>query len=218
MARKAATKKTEKPDEIVFFNEIDLKKDGTLSSEYPCWFFDTHISEMQESIDSKERQLKLGLVHPEMIGRVQAEMERDQKRLDEIKASRPILSGGAKDFAYSEYKKIASQLSDSMPTRREDKNGFVNAHEEYKRLNTPHIKVDPKIAEACGIKGTKGKLTAKQASRCYQIIGKALGENTNVERLRKDGGVESFKTMDGLTAKILERLAEGAMRAQDEGR
>jgi len=205
-------------DDIVFFNEIDLKKDGSISSEYPCWFFDVHIEEMKESIASKKRQLKLGLVHPEMVGRVQAEVENQEKRMKEIENSKPKLSGAAQDFAYGEYKKLCDQLSDSMPTRREDRQGFVRPHEELQRLNTPYVSVDPKIAAACGIKGSKGKITGKQAARCVQIIGKALGENTNIERLRRDGGVESYKTMDGMTAKILERLAEGSKRAMDEGR
>jgi len=37
-----------------------------------------------------------------------------------------------------------------------------------------------------GITAQGGKISRNQASRAYKIIGKVLGENTNVEKLRRD--------------------------------
>ena len=203
-------------ESISFFSEVDLRNDGKPASEYPSWFFDIHIAEMKENIERKKRQLDRGLVHPEMIMRVRMEVQNEEKRLKELEGSKPRLTKGQKDVVYREYQKLADQLSESMPTRREDRQGFVRPHEELKRLNTAYIDIDPNVAAACGL-GKRTKITGKQAAKCYQIMGKALGEDANVEKLRKDGGVESFKTMDSVTAKIFQRLMEGEKRIEGEG-
>ena len=196
-------------EEIKFFGEVDLKADNKPASQYPSWFFDAYVDDLKEEVAKKERRLAMGLISPSKIMLIKNEVEREKKRIQEIEASRPKLRGKAKDEVADAYRRIGQQLLETMPTRKEEKDGLVSPHGELKRWNTPYVKVDPKIAKACGIK-TKGKVTGKQAGKIYQILGKALGENTNLERIRRDTGVEAYKTMDTMTAKILERLTEGA--------
>ena len=205
-------------EEFSFFGEVDMKRDGNPSSQYPSWYFDIYLEELKESVSKKKRRIAMGLVAPSKIMSIKNEVEREEQRIKEIEASKPKLRGKLKDEVAKVYQSLEKQLAEEMPTRKEDKDGLVSPHGELKRWDTPHIKVDPVIANACGIsmqklKEQKGKVTGKQAAKMYQIIGKSLGENTNVERIRRDRGVEAYKTMDTMTAKILERLVEGAKRA-----
>ena len=91
-----------------------------------------------------------------------------------------------------------------MPTRKQAKDGLVDPYRELKRLKTKHIKIDPEIAKACGVKAVQGKISGDEANKCYQILGKALGENTIVEVLRKDGNSEAYQSIHDLTRAILD--------------
>ena len=58
-----------------------------------------------------------------------------------------------------------------------------------------------------GVTPVKGKITLKQAKKFYKMSGKMRGENSNLERLRREGKSESYRSMEDLTKKILEKVA-----------
>lgn len=193
--------------DIEFFGEIDLNEQTKKPrSEYPAWYFDVHIEALQEGIERKQRQIDLGVVPGETILEMKAEIEREQEKLDAIKQSRPKLTGPQKDKCYSAYQELGKQISDTMPTRKQDKAGLVNPYDELKRLKkTKHISIDPDIAKSCNVKPVNGKVTGNEAAKCFQMLGRALGESSNVESLRRDGGQDSsYKIIDDLTKAILE--------------
>lgn len=192
-------------DGIRFFGEIDCNEiDGSIKSHMPAWYHETHIEELRESTSRKERMIERGLVQPDQVPILRNEIAGEKARLKAIEESRPNLEGKHKDMAYKAYKNLEAQIRDSMPTRKETKQGLVNPQEELKRLkDARHISLSPEIAKACGVKAYRGQLTGDQANKCYQILGKALGENTNVERLRRDGNTEAYRSMHDLTQAIL---------------
>ena len=189
---------------IRFFGEIDCnEKDGTIKSDMPAWYFDVHITNLEESLSRKKRMLERGLIPQEQVQMTKNQIAGEQARLDAIKASKPTLEGRNKDLAYNAYISLGKQIKDSMPTRKESRNGLVNPHEELKRLKEKHISISPEIAKACGVNVFRGHISGDEANKCYQILGKALGENTNVERLRRDGDSEAYQSMNDLTQAIL---------------
>jgi hypothetical protein len=200
---------------VQFFGEIDMDtRTGAIRSERPAWFHEIHIDHMKEEISRKQKFLDLGYYVADQIPRVKSEIEAETKRLKEIESSRPVLTGAALDRVSKAYESLGKQISDQLPTRKESKNGLVSPHEELKRQNTKSITIPHDLAKACGVKaegrGTSGRITGKEAAKCYQIMGKALGSNTNIERLRKDGGGEAYKTMHDLTQMILkEKFGKG---------
>ena len=203
-------KKTEEKSEgkIKFFGEIDLNDDGKIRSDMPAWYLDRQIEELEEDVVKKEGAIRRQQVTGEAAAILREQIKADKARLKVIESGRPKLTGNQKDRCYNVYKSIAQQIGDSMPTRKQTKDGLVNPYNELKRLKTKHIKIDPEIAAACGAKPIQGKITGDEAVKCYQIIGKAIGENTNAEALRKDGGVPSYQTSDDLTKLILDKFKE----------
>lgn len=193
--------------DIQFFGNVDKTPAGKISSEMPAWFYDVHIEKLEEGIASKKRAVEMGNVPPEQIFRMKNEIKNETERIAEIKRTKPTLNGGQRTAVSNEYHKLQNQIADSMPTMREDQRGFVNPRDELARLKSPHIDISPKMAQACGVTPVKGKITGDQAAKCYKIMGKVLGENTNVERLRKEGKSESYRTMEDLTKKVLEKVA-----------
>lgn len=195
-------------DRIQFFSEVDIDdRTGHIASEMPAWFFDVHIVNMEEDIERKKRNLKNNLYEPDQILRVQEEVKAETIRLKEIKDGRPNLEDTAKDKCANAYESLEKQIKNTMPTRKQTKDGLVSPHEELKRLKTKHIKISPEIAKACGVKVVRGKISGDEAAKCYQILGKALGINTNVERLRRDGNTEAYQSMHDLTQAILKGVS-----------
>jgi len=197
-------------DKIQFFGEVDLNKHGAVGSDMPSWYFERHIEELEENIKRKERMLERGDADAEQIPLIRGQIKTDRDKLVQIIASRPNLTGPQKDRCYKAYEKLAAQIKDTMPTRKETKQGLVNPRDELKRLkDVKHITVDPTIASACGVKADHGKITGDQANKMYQILGKYLGENTNIEKLRRDGGVESYKMENDTLKAVLNQMFEG---------
>ena len=171
--------------DIEFFGEIDKNRSGKISSQYPAWYFDSQIEELSESIARKERSIKRGDMPSSEIGYAVSELDKERKKLDKISSSRPKIKGKDKDDMAKVYKEIGGQIAESMFTLSDMKRGTASAHEEARRMVKPIISVDPKLAEACGVKTTDGKVSRNDASKMYKIMGKLIGDNTNVEALRK---------------------------------
>ena len=176
-----------KESPIVFFGEIDRTEKGQIKSEFPAWYFENNIEDLNEEIGWKERALDRKNINWEDIESTKKEVEGLKKKADLIKKSKPKLKGADKDEIYKEYNRLGEEIRDSMFTRTEMMKGLASAHEEAKRMTEPGIKVDPKLADACNIKLIGGKVSRNDASKMFKIMGKALGDvPTNTEYLRRD--------------------------------
>lgn len=178
-------------DDINFFGSTDRKgkrADGVVTSEYPAFYFHTQLDDLKEETEKQERMIERGLVPASELPYIKSEVEKNKNRISEIEAAKPNLTGPQKDAAYSLYKNLEGQIADSMFTRSEMKKGLADAHEEARRMSEPiiSIKGNEKFFHNMGITARSGKVTRDQASRVYKILGKALQENTNTEKLRKD--------------------------------
>jgi len=195
---------TETEDKIRFFGEIDMdERSGNIRSDMPAWFFDVHIDNLKEGIERKERGLALNLYAPDQVLRIKGEIASEKEKLDSIEKTRPVLSDKQKDKIYNAYQSLQGQIKDTMPTRKQARDGLVSPHEELKRWKNKHISISPEIAKACGVHVVHGKISGNEADKCYQILGKVLGENTSVERLRRDGNSEAYQSMNDLAQAIL---------------
>jgi len=184
-------------DDIQFFGAVDRKgkrADGAITSEYPAFYFHTQYDELKENTEKQERQVELGLVPASELPYIKADIQRNKDRMVDIQKANPRLTGPQKDAAYAMWKELGDLIADSMYTRTDMKKGLVDAHEEARRMGQPIISVkgNEKFFHNMGITATKGKISRNQASRAYKIIGKALGERTNVEHLRRDRNTGTF--------------------------
>ena len=198
---------TQEPEsKIQFFSEIDMDDKGHVTSSMPAWYFEAHIDELKETIGRKERALERGYIDQDQIFSVREELKIERKQLKGIEDSKPKLVGRNQDRCWNAYKSLQDQIAETMPTRKENFDGLVSPQSELKRLKTKHIKIDTEIAKACGVNVVHGKITGDEANKCYQILGKALGENTYTEKLRRDGNTEAYRSMNELTQSILKGM------------
>jgi len=178
-------------ESVQFFGSVDRKDrkpDGRIVSEYPAFYFTTHIDDLEERLASNKRAIASGLINPQAIPELRAEIEKDSVRLAEINKSHIKLTGKDKDEAANLYKELGDKIQDSMFSRSEMMKGLANPHDELNRRITPTIPVGKhgEVFKNMGITPVKGKVSRTQAARVFKILGKVLGENTNIEHLRRD--------------------------------
>ena len=201
-----AKKETNDEGKIQFFGEIDLNDEGGIRSDMPAWYLDRQVEELEEDVIKKEGMINRQQVTGESAAVLREQIKADKARLKKINEGRPNLTGTQKDRCAKFRESLARQIKDSMPTRKQTKDGLVNPYNELKRLKNKHIKVDPELAAACGVKPVRGHISGDEANKCFQIVSKALGEESNPETLRRDGGHPAYQMPDDLTEKILEKF------------
>lgn len=169
-----------------FFGEVDKIK-GQIGSEYPAWTMPHQLDTLREGIGQKERTLKTGYVGDvEATMRVREDLKKEKARLEEIVKSKPKLTAKQKEDVATEYGKLKNMIAESLFSRSDMKLGLADAHEEADRMTLPFISVDKEIAAACNVPTFGGKVSRDGASKMYKIIGRYLGDRTNVEYLRKN--------------------------------
>lgn len=175
---------------VEFFGEVDKGQKGEISSQFPAWYFESHLDELRESIARKERSLKRGDIPPDSIPDTRAELAKEIERLRLIEKSKPTTSDQERNLLWKCYKSLGSKIQDCMFTRSEMMLGTVSAHEEAKRMSQPCIalgKEELALAKGCGVVVDENKMVSRNgASRIFKMVGKLIGEPTNIEVLRKD--------------------------------
>ncbi len=197
-----------------FFGQCDHKdndKRKPIASTYPCWYFDGPIEQMKEDIANTEHRLKVGLVPDAAIAETRAHLEKTRGRLAEIEAARPNLEGRDKEKAWKTYKELRDEIRDSMPTYDDMRRGLANPHEEHRRNIGLNGGINVKkmgavqLMRALNVSPREdGTITRNQARKAYKILGKALGENTNIERLRRFHSGGTFRNEMGVNESIRE--------------
>lgn len=172
-------------NKLEFFGKIDRDRDGNIGSTLPAWYFDSQVDTMKETIQRRESALERGDIPADYVYQTREDLKRDKERLDSIESSRPKLDDKHSDMLDKAYKELSSDIKDSMFTRDDMQRGFADAHEEARRMTKPCIKIDPELARKCGVDARDGMVSRNDATKIFKIVGKALGEETNVERLRK---------------------------------
>ena len=175
---------------VQFFGEVDRNEKGQISSQFPAWYFEAHVDELKESIARKERSLQRGDIPPDAIPTTKAELAKETVRFDEIMKSKPKVGDAEKNLIWKQYKSLGKKISETMFTRSDMMFGTASAHEEAKRMIDPIIELDKDqlaLADAIGVKADENsKVSRNSAAKIFKMLGKLIGEPTNIEVLRKD--------------------------------
>ena len=126
---------------IRFFGEVDLNRDGGITSDMPAWYFERQIEDLEENIKRKQGMIDRGAIQPDQIPILRGQIEAEATKLKAIVGSRPKLTDKQRDTCYKVYQNLAQQIGDSMPSRKKAKDGLVNPQNELKRLKTKHITI-----------------------------------------------------------------------------
>lgn len=175
--------------EFQIFGSLDLTEKGKVKSSYPSWYFDTLKEDLQRDVDRLETQIRLDQIPRTELQITRERLKQKQEKLLNLDNEAVALRGKQKDKVAKVYDELGQQISDKMFSRSDMKKGLADAKEEMNRMIEPCIEVRGdalKLAAACNVKVVKGKVSRDGASKVWKILGKALGERSNVEALRKD--------------------------------
>lgn len=179
---------------IEFFGEVD-KKNGKMSSAYPAWYHTNKVEELALEVDDLKRKLDSGFFEGSQRMNIKADYDAKYAKLQSIMSCSPTLSGPEKDAIAEVRKTLETEIQGAMFTRSEMMHGLADAHEEARRMTQPSISAYG-LTDFCrknGIEPVKGKISRNQAVKLWKICGKAIGEATNVESLRKDSWGGTYK-------------------------
>ena len=164
---KAPAVHVKEESDVIFFSERDV------GSEYPAWYFPYQIRELEEEIARERRRIDRGEVPPGNLMTAKYQVEKLERKLEEIKASKPRLSGKQKDKVAEETKYLGEKIREGLLDTDEMHKGIhYRPQDELKRMLTPYIKFKGKM------------LNRKQAEREWKIRRRLLGEDPRVELLR----------------------------------
>jgi len=175
---------------IHWFSEVDMNQHGRPSSDFPAWYFDQHIAELNEDVRRIESNIDLDIYRGAHLLKMRKELAAKKSRLEAIQASKPKLQGADKDKVAKIARELGIQIGAAMFTREEKQRGLVDAHIEADRMVNPCIEVKSEIEadyyRRKGVKIVGGKVPRIQAEICWKTMVKALGEEpiANTERLR----------------------------------
>jgi len=185
-----------KDNGIQFFGELDRKgkqADGAIASEYPAWYFITNLENLKEEIANDERRLgrlkAQKIFDPEQHARMEEDLQGRKEKYERAVNSRPKLGATQKDEVWRAYQNLGGEIREALFTRSQMNIGSVDPHEEVRRMTEARIPVtslSPELAKNLGVKVQNGKISRSQAERAWKILGRSLGEETNIEALRKD--------------------------------
>lgn len=185
-----AEEKDEKIGNVDLYSNLDRDRYGNIASEFPAWYFETHLDNMKEELNSIERRLERGAVSQEEQPYARAEMERLKEKIRSIEKSKPQIKDGERTTLQKCYRELAGKIQDSMFTYSEMMMGTANANEEARRMVNPCIGLSASLktlAKTCNVKMAQGGTVSRNgAIKIWKIIGKLINEGTNVESLRRD--------------------------------
>jgi hypothetical protein len=176
-------------EDIQFFTDVDKKwdkGDSTITATYPGWYFDQQLAEKKEEYRQRTRKPAddeiVSDVDPEYLNETRA-LATKIKALEE---ARPKLNGAQTTFLKKAVSELECGISESMFSYDDMHFGEASAHEELKRQLNPCIKIDKRLATSLNLKSYKGGMVSRDdATIATQIMNKALGETSNIERLRR---------------------------------
>ena len=176
--------------DIEFFSEVDLSPTGKLSSEYPAWYNQQIVEDLENQVRVEEHYLQSGSIPKDAEPEARENLKKKKARLDQILKSKPKLSDADKDKLAKVREELGERISEAMFTRGETQRGLADPHEEARRMTHRSLSLSPTqagIAKQCGIPiGSDRKVSRTQMEKVWKITSKALGERANTEALRRD--------------------------------
>ena len=180
--------KLEKTD-FQIFGSVDLNEKGQVKSTYPSWYFDHLKEDLENEVNRLETDIKFDRIPKSELHIAKERLAQKRDKLLNLDQAALQLKGKQKDKVSKVYDELGKEISESLFSRSDMKKGLADAREEMHRMTEPCIEVRGdamNIAKACNVKITKGKVSRDGAAKVWKILGKALGEKSNIEHLRKD--------------------------------
>lgn len=175
-------------EKVEFFGKSDMNSKGGRASEVPAWYLRQNKEELEQSIETAERQLRNEEIPQQNKPEHIAKLEKMKVKMDRINEETPNYSGASKDRVSKSTEDLGSKIAEAMFTRTEMMKGLADAHEEARRMSEPCIKLNEDqliLAKKAGCRIYDGKVNRTDAERVWKFCRRSLGESSNTEYLRK---------------------------------
>jgi len=175
---------------IHWFGEVDMnERTGQPGADYPSYYFDASIRELENEVRSMERQIEEGIYTGKDLRKFKERYQQRKERLESIINSLPVLEGPVKDKVSKARKELGQLIKESMFTFSSMNRMTDDAQIEANRMEGPCIEIkNPVLAEFVqqrGFRVHKGKISRNAASVIHKVMGKVLGEEIlDIENLR----------------------------------
>ncbi len=176
---------------LVKKNDYKYFQDFDKGSSMPAWSLKTNTEMLENTVSRLDTAIRNNEVPIEELAYAKEEYRMKKERLDEIKNSKPKLSGRQTDELRKKRDDLSEEITRSKFTRLEMEKGLVDPHEEADRMSEPCINVDREEFRRMGIPvGTNGKVSRSKAEMGWKMMNGLLGDGLNVdtETLRRDTG------------------------------
>jgi hypothetical protein len=170
--KKKGYKESPRPHLVFFRPVIDRSKSGNFNNR-PAWQMRRHVSDLADNVASKENALEQGFVDGESKAEFEQLLAKEKKRLGQILESQDAAEKIVKEdrgFWEQKHKEMGEAISNNMPTE----------NDYHKKKPNPH-----KIAQM-EKKPFKDGMTFQEYKSAYQVIGRALDEESNIANLIRD--------------------------------
>lgn len=206
---------------IEFWTKRELNSKGEPLSSYPLGYNQRMLTELDEEIKQVEHSLS------DPFFTAPHEREERKQRLADLKNKRKDveamapgnLSGIQKDFLAELRKDFGQSIADFEPTYDQMQKGTASPQDLMKILKGRTIPVPTKyrpLVEKLGGKIYNGKMGGDDFKRIWKIASWRLGEPTNTETLRRQGGSTGvYQSEHELVSKVLDKIRDGHMRDID---
>lgn len=188
MEAPTVTVKGSEAEEVKFFGEVDINKHGNVGSEMPSWYFRTQNESLDNDIQETEQAISRGEIREDKKPEILADLAKMKEKREKIKQSQAELTP-YEDAISKMTKTIGKKIAEAMFTRTDMMRGTADAHDEARRMAYPCIKLEGDellFAKKANCKIDKnGMVSRDDASRMWKMGRRALGENSNIEILRK---------------------------------
>jgi len=195
---------------IKFFGAVDRERNdanGKILSAYPAWYYDEKIDRMKDDIIVRENRIVNGRVPTDRLEEEKNALDERKKRLKGIIQSRPKPVGKERDEVSKFFKHLRDQVINRLPSRSDVLKGTIEIRGEIMWKKKPSIGVEGFVpmCESLGLTMPERKMiSGHQAMLALKVLGKLLGEETNIERLRRDFNNNTYKpevSLDDLVQK-----------------
>ena len=175
---------------FLVFPEVDRREDGTIGSQYPCWYHQNQLENDLEDLHDSERQLASGAVPSNRRMQFNADIVQQRTRLAKIKDSIPRPDGPQKDKIAKLHKELQTLIRENMPPEDDMLTGDADAHMEARLMTTPMIGASNDAIRwllACGTNPETitedKKVTRNALIKGWKIAARILDLNTNSKAL-----------------------------------
>lgn len=193
IVRQAREKKAAKmkiaEDHYEYFGDFEK------GSSIPARDMTTSVDMLEQDVSSLKGMIDRNEIPLEELPYRKADLEKMEKRLEEIKNSKPKLSGIQRDRLARKRDKLAEEIKASKFSVLDMEKGLADPHEEARRMSEPCIDVSYMLDELPKMKiklkpGSDKKVSRSVAEGMWKMMNGLLDDdkNPNAERLRPDQG------------------------------